>query len=101
MSRGTIAQKERFVPPLLTMQKVGAWAITEPDSGSNAFGNMKSTARRNGDHYILNGNKTFITNDPYTDTIIFICKLNDGKPADEQRVVSFILDRDTPGLTAS
>jgi alkylation response protein AidB-like acyl-CoA dehydrogenase len=101
MSRGTLAQKERFVPDLLSMQKIGAWAITEPDSGSDAFGSMKSSARRDGDHYILNGSKTFITNGPYADTIIFICKLDDGKPPAERRVVSFILDRDMPGLTAS
>ena len=101
MSRGTRAQKERFVPALLTMQNIGAWAITEPDSGSDAFGSMKASARRDGDHYILNGSKTFITNGPYADTIIFICKLDDGRPQAERRVVSFILDRDTPGLTAS
>ncbi|HET8939033.1 MAG TPA: acyl-CoA dehydrogenase family protein [Polyangiales bacterium] len=101
MSRGTRAQKERFVPALLSMQNIGAWAITEPDSGSDAFGSMKASARRDGDHYILNGSKTFITNGPYADTIIFICKLDDGRPQAERRVVSFILDRDTPGLTAS
>ena len=101
MSRGTLAQKERFVPDLLSMQKIGAWAITEPDSGSDAFGSMKSSARRDGDHYVLNGSKTFITNGPYADTIVFICKLDDGKPPAERRVVSFILDRDMKGLTAS
>jgi alkylation response protein AidB-like acyl-CoA dehydrogenase len=49
MSRGTTAQKERWAGELLTLEKVGAWAITEPDSGSDAFGSMKSTARRDGD----------------------------------------------------
>ena len=48
-SKGTIAQKERWVPELLTLEKVGAWAITEPNSGSDDFGSMKSTARRDGD----------------------------------------------------
>src|SRR5262245_64326937 len=46
MSRGTIAQKERWALDLLTLDKIGAWAITEPNSGSDAFGSMKSTARR-------------------------------------------------------
>ena len=78
MSRGTIAQKERWALPLLTLEKIGAWAITEPGSGSDAFGGMKSTARRDGDGYVLNGSKTFITNGPYADTIVFICKLDDG-----------------------
>ncbi|MBM4267246.1 MAG: acyl-CoA dehydrogenase [Deltaproteobacteria bacterium] len=100
-SRGTVAQKEKFVPQLLTMEKVGAWAITEPGSGSDAFGSMKSTARRDGDQYVLNGNKTFITNGPYADTIVFICKLDEGNDPRDRKVLSFILDRGMPGLTQS
>jgi acyl-CoA dehydrogenase len=100
--KGSIAQKEKFVPPLLTLEKIGAWAITEPGSGSDAFGAMKAVARRDGDDYILNGQKTFITNGPYADTIVFICRLDDGVAAPDQRkVVSFILDRGTPGLVQS
>lgn len=101
MRRGTIAQKERFVPDLLTLKKVGAWAITEPGSGSDAFGSMRATARRDGDGYVLSGQKTFITNGPYADTIIFICKLDDGSPMERRPVVSFVLDGDTPGLVRS
>jgi alkylation response protein AidB-like acyl-CoA dehydrogenase len=102
MSRGTARQKERWALPLLTLETVGAWAITEPGSGSDAFGGMKSTAKRDGDHYVLNGSKTFITNGPYADTIVFICKLDDGTtPPKDRKVVSFILDRGTPGLTQS
>ena len=102
MSRGTLAQKERWVPDLLTLDKVGAWAITEPGSGSDAFGSMKSTARRDGDNYVLNGQKTFITNGPYADTIVFICKLDDGETAPENRkVLQFVLDGETPGLERS
>jgi acyl-CoA dehydrogenase len=101
MSRGTIAQKERWALQLLTLEKVGAWAITEPGSGSDAFGSMKSTARRDGDGYVLNGQKTFITNGPYADTIVFICKLDDGSPSDQRKVLQFVLDGDTPGLERS
>ena len=101
ISRGTIAQKERFVPPLLTLEKVGAWAITEPGSGSDAFGSMKASARRSGDGYVLNGSKTFITNGPYADTIVFICKLDEGNEPGERKIVSFVLDAGTAGLTAS
>ncbi len=100
-SKGTIAQKKRWVPELLTMEKIGAWAITEPNSGSDAFGSMLSTARRDGDEYILNGSKTFITNGPYADTIVFICKLNEGNAPSERKVLSFVLDRGMPGLTQS
>src|SRR5207249_1263934 len=101
MSRGTARQKERWALPLLTLETVGAWAITEPGSGSDAFGAMKATARRDGEGYVLNGSKTFITNGPYADTIVFICKLDDGTPAKDRKVLSFILDKGMPGLTQS
>jgi len=102
MSRGTTAQKERWVPPLLTLEKIGAWAITEPGSGSDAFGGMKSTARRDGNGgYVLNGSKTFITNGPYADTIVFICKLDEGNDPKDRKVLSFVLDKGIPGLTQS
>jgi hypothetical protein len=100
-SKGTIRQKERWALDLLTMDKIGAWAITEPGSGSDAFGSMKSTARRDGDEYVLNGSKTFITNGPYADTIVFICKLDEGNPPEERKVLSFILDSGMPGLEQS
>lgn len=101
MSKGTIAQKERWALDLLTMDKVGAWAITEPGSGSDAFGSMKSTARRDGDDYVLNGSKTFITNGPYADTTVFICKLDEGNPPEQRKVLSFVLDRGIPGFVQS
>jgi alkylation response protein AidB-like acyl-CoA dehydrogenase len=101
MSRGTAAQKERWALPLLTLEKIGSWAITEPNSGSDAFGGMRSTARPDGDEFVLNGSKTFITNGPYADVIVFICKLDDGDPPAERRVVSFILDRGMSGLEQS
>ena len=101
MSKGTIAQKKRWALDLLTMDKVGAWAITEPGSGSDAFGSMKSTARRDGDDYILNGSKTFITNGPYADTTVFICKLDEGNPPAERKVLSFVLERGMPGFVQS
>ena len=79
MKSGTPAQMERWGLDLMTLDKIGAWAITEPDSGSDALGGMKSTAVRDGDEYVLNGNKTFITNGPYADTIVFYAKLDDGE----------------------
>ena len=100
-SKGTIRQKERWGKDLLTLQKVGAWAITEPGSGSDAFGSMKSTARKDGDEYILNGSKTFITNGPYADTIVFICKLDEGNPPEERKILNFVLDTGMEGLEQS
>src|SRR5947208_5345549 len=101
MSRGTIAQKERWALDLLTLDKIGAWAITEPNSGSDAFGSMNSTARRDGDEYLLNGSKTFITNGPYAATTVFICKLDEGNPPAERKILSFVLDRGMPGFEQS
>jgi alkylation response protein AidB-like acyl-CoA dehydrogenase len=103
MKSGTPAQMERWGLDLMTIDKVGAWAITEPDSGSDALGGMKSTAVRDGDEYVLNGNKTFITNGPYADTIVFYAKLDDGTetPLRQRPVLTFILDSGTPGLEQS
>ncbi|HET9139845.1 acyl-CoA dehydrogenase family protein [Actinophytocola sp.] len=94
MSRGTPEQRTRWARDLLTFDKVGAWAITEPDSGSDAFGGMKTVARRDGDRYVLNGQKTFITNGPYADTLVVYAKLDD-------EVATFVLDSGMPGLTQS
>ena len=96
--KGTIRQKERWALDLLTLDKIGAWAITEPGSGSDAFGPMKSTARRDGDAYVLNGSKTFITNGPYADTMVFICKLDDGSPPEQRKALSFVLEKGMAGL---
>jgi len=102
MSKGTLRQKERWGLDLLTLDKIGAWAITEPSSGSDAFGGMKSTARRSEGGYLLNGSKTFITNGPYADTIVFICKLEEeGVEPKERKVLTFVLDKGMKGLTQS
>ncbi|MFI9452168.1 acyl-CoA dehydrogenase family protein [Amycolatopsis sp. NPDC052450] len=99
LTKGTQAQKERWLPSLVTFEKVGAWAITEPDSGSDAFGGMKTSVRRDGDEYVLNGQKTFITNGPYADTIIVYAKLDDGAAVRDRKVLTFVLDKGMPGLT--
>ncbi|MGV9478182.1 acyl-CoA dehydrogenase family protein [Gordonia aichiensis] len=100
-SKGTLAQKKRWLPELVTLEKVGAWAITEPDSGSDALGGMKTTVRRDGDGYVLNGQKTFITNGPYADTIVVFAKLDegDGTPMRDRKVLTFVLDKGMEGLT--
>jgi len=103
MKSGTPAQMERWGLDLMTMDTIGAWAITEPDSGSDALGGMKSTAVRDGDEYVLNGQKTFITNGPFADTIVFYAKLDDGSgtPTRQRPVLTFILDKGMPGLDQS
>src|SRR6201993_81505 len=105
MSRGTLAQKERWLPELMTLEKIAAWAITEPDSGSDAFGGMKTYVKRDGEDYILNGQKTFITNGPYADVLVVYAKLDDGEPSLDKQdkrnrpVLVFVLDSGMPGLT--
>ncbi|WP_280300836.1 acyl-CoA dehydrogenase family protein [Nocardia neocaledoniensis] len=102
-SRGTLAQKKRWLPELVTMEKVGAWAITEPDSGSDAFGGMKSYVRRDGEDYILNGRKTFITNGPYADVTVVYAKLDEQDDTDrrDRKVLTFVLDKGMPGFVQS
>jgi alkylation response protein AidB-like acyl-CoA dehydrogenase len=105
-SRGTLAQQERWLPGLVTYEKVGAWAITEPDSGSDAFGGMKSYVVRDGDDYVLNGQKTFITNGPDADVVVVYAKLNEdgaGESSDprNRKVLTFVLDRGMDGFVQS
>jgi alkylation response protein AidB-like acyl-CoA dehydrogenase len=100
MSRGTLAQKERWLPELMTLEKIAAWAITEPDAGSDAFGGMKTYVKRDGDDYLLNGQKTFITNGPFADVLVVYAKLDDGQSERRARqVLTFVLDSGMPGLT--
>ncbi|MGV0718996.1 acyl-CoA dehydrogenase family protein [Mycolicibacterium sp. XJ662] len=102
MSRGTLAQQERWLPELVTYEKVGAWAITEPDSGSDAFGGMKSYVTRDGDDYILNGQKTFITNGPDADVVVVYAKLDEpGVDKRDRKVLPFVLDRGMEGFVQS
>jgi alkylation response protein AidB-like acyl-CoA dehydrogenase len=106
MGRGTLAQQERWLPDLVTYDKIGAWAITEPDSGSDAFGGMKSYVVRDGSgngDYILNGQKTFITNGPDADVVVVYAKLDEGDGADkrDRKVLTFVLDRGMEGFVQS
>ncbi|WNG79901.1 acyl-CoA dehydrogenase family protein [Mycobacterium sp. ITM-2016-00316] len=113
-SRGTLAQQERWLPGLVTYEKIGAWAITEPDSGSDAFGGMKSYVTRDGDEYVLNGQKTFITNGPDADVVVVYAKLDEraggqersdrgNEPVDrrDRKVLTFVLDRGMDGFVQS
>jgi alkylation response protein AidB-like acyl-CoA dehydrogenase len=102
MKGGTPEQKERWALDLLTLDKIGAWALTEAGSGSDAFGGMLSSARQDGDEFVLNGSKTFITNGPYADTIVFICRLQTDAPEPRDRpIVTFVLESGMPGLDQS
>ena len=92
---------------VILAHQIGAWAITEPDSGSDAFGGMKSYVVRDGSgkgDYILNGQKTFITNGPDADVVVVYAKLDEGDPTVDKRdrkVLTFVLDRGMEGFVQS
>ncbi|PGH88634.1 acyl-CoA dehydrogenase [Bacillus thuringiensis] len=93
---GTEEQKQKFLRPMAEGKKIGAYGLTEPASGSDA-GGMKTIAKRDGDHYILNGSKIFITNGGIAD-IYVVFALTD--PESKQRGTSaFIVESDTPGFS--
>jgi len=97
---GTPEQMRRWALDLMTLEKVGAWAISEPDSGSDALGGMRTTATPVGDGFVLNGQKTWITNGPVADTLVVYAKLDDGSGTDPRQrpVLTFVLDTGMPGL---
>ncbi|MBA4541876.1 MULTISPECIES: acyl-CoA dehydrogenase [Thermoactinomyces] len=93
---GTKEQKERFLRPLAEGTKLGAYGLTEPGSGSDAAG-MKTTAVKDGDHYVLNGNKIFITNGGEAE-IYVVFALTD--PALKHKgTTAFIVEKGTPGFS--
>ena len=99
---GNEAQKSKYIPLLASGKWLGAWGLTEPGSGSDA-GSARTSAVRKGDRWVLNGNKTFITNGPFADTIVFYAKLDDRSdtPLRQRPVLTFILDSGMPGLEQS
>jgi len=101
LAKGTLAQKERWALPILVGEKIGAWGMTEPGAGSDAFGSMRTTARRDGDGFILNGQKTFITNAPFADTFIIYAKITESTADDirHRPIHAFLVDKGTPGLS--
>jgi alkylation response protein AidB-like acyl-CoA dehydrogenase len=97
VGKGTPEQARRFALPVLRCEKIGSWGLTEPGAGSDALRGMKSTARRDGDTYILNGGKTFITNAPYADVFLIYARVQGGEL--DGSIQPFIVERETPGLT--
>ena len=90
--------KQEYLIPSIEGKKVGCLCITEPFGGSDVAG-MRSAAIKNGDHYVLNGSKTFITNGVYSDYLIVAAKTN---PEEKHAGMSiFVVDRETPGISAT
>ncbi len=103
LQKGTAAQVERWALPLVTLEKIGAWCLTEPGAGSDACGSMTTTARPRGEDpaagYVLSGSKTFITNGPHADVFVVYARIDRGEPREQQGVATFVVERGMPGFT--
>ena len=97
MTFGNEAQKQKYLPKLATAEHIGAWGLTEPNTGSDA-GNMKTTAVRDGNNWIINGTKSWITHGKSGDVAVVICRT--GEPRAKNNSTAFIVDRGTPGFSA-
>lgn len=94
---GTEAQKQRFLVPLASGRHVGAWGLTESTSGSDAAG-MRTAAAPDGDHWVLNGSKTFTTHGRVGDVMVVMAVTN--RDAGTRGISAFVVERGTPGMTA-
>ncbi|WP_372921152.1 acyl-CoA dehydrogenase family protein [Roseovarius sp.] len=93
---GSDVQRARYLPGMCDGSRIGALGLTEPGAGSDALGSMRTTAKRDGDHYVLNGSKIYITNGPVADLVLVYAKTD---PAAGPRGISaFIVETDTPGF---
>jgi alkylation response protein AidB-like acyl-CoA dehydrogenase len=97
MSFGNENQKKKYLPKLATAEFIGAWGLTEPNTGSDA-GNMKTTAIKEGDQWIINGTKSWITHGKSGDVAVVICRT--GEPRAKNNSTAFIIERGTAGFTA-
>ena len=98
ISFGSEQLKKRYLPDLCNGRSIGAIAMTEPDSGSDAF-SLKTSAKKNGNYYLLNGSKTFVTNGPVADVFIIFANVN--KKLGFMGITAFIVEEDFPGLSRS
>ncbi|MGZ5137648.1 MAG: acyl-CoA dehydrogenase family protein, partial [Burkholderiales bacterium] len=94
---GTQAQKDKYLPRLAAGELIGAFALTEPGSGSDAA-SLATSARREGDHYVLNGAKRYITNAPQAG-IFTVMARTDAASKDAGGVSAFIVERNAPGMS--
>ena len=88
---GNEAQRRKYLPDLCSGKTVGALGLTEPGAGSDALGSMATTARLDGDHYVLNGRKIYITNGPVADVLLVYAKTDKARGA--HGVSAFIVEK--------
>jgi len=94
---GNEEQKRNYLPKLATAEWIGAWGLTEPNTGSDA-GNMRTVAVKDGDYYVINGAKNFITHGKSGDVAVVIVRT--GEVGDSHGMTSFIIEKGTPGFKA-
>jgi alkylation response protein AidB-like acyl-CoA dehydrogenase len=94
---GNEEQKKKYLPKLATAEHLGAWGLTEPNTGSDA-GNMKTVAVRDGDHWVINGAKSWITHGKSGDVAVVVCRT--GEPRAKDNATAFIVERGTTGFDA-
>lgn len=92
---GTEAQKEKWLTPIVTGEKMGAFGLTEPNAGTDAAG-QETVAVKDGDHYIINGSKMFITNGYYAETYLIFAMTDKSKGT--KGITAFVVDKNTPGF---
>jgi len=97
LSFGNEEQKKHWLPKLATAEWIGAWGLTEPNTGSDA-GNMKTTAVKQGDQWVLNGTKSWITHGRSGEVAVVICRT--GEPRTSGNSTAFVVERGTPGFAA-
>jgi len=97
LSFGTEEQRNRWLPKLATAEWIGAWGLTEPNTGSDA-GNMKTVAVKDGNEWVLNGTKSWITHGKSGDIAVVICRT--GEPRTSGNSTAFVVERSTPGFSA-
>jgi len=94
---GSEEQKKKYLPKLASAEFIGAWGLTEANTGSDA-GNMKTTAVKDGDDWIINGTKSWITHGKSGDVAVVICRT--GEPRERNNSTAFIIERGTAGFSA-
>ncbi|WP_405834243.1 acyl-CoA dehydrogenase family protein [Streptomyces sp. NBC_01176] len=93
---GSDEQKRRWLPAMSRFEKIGAFALTEPHGGSDVAGGLRTTARRDGDEWVLDGAKRWIGNATFADVVVVWAR-----DVDTQHVLGFVVEKDTPGFTAT
>ncbi|WP_194775511.1 acyl-CoA dehydrogenase family protein [Pararhodonellum marinum] len=95
MMFGSEEQKQKYLPKLATCEMLGAWGLTEPNTGSDA-GNMRTVAIKDGDHYVINGAKNFITHGVSGDVAVVIART--GEVGDSHGMTAFVIEKGTAGF---